>query len=197
MCLTERSPSNCVSILPDIADEFSVYLNYCRSLKFEEKPDYKYLRGLFRNLFHRMGFRYDFQWDWLQTPRPDEYSIPVPGGPAHSSSSNNLAVGFTPAQETSKDKRPSSPAEQRKAQPTGENSDGSQGERRGAVTSRSAPGRNQSSSSFPAPNQQGGTGTSTSPNAATSFKRKPPSGTGTGAAPTKHSKRKDKDDNDA
>eukprot|EP01122_Echinamoeba_exundans_P000679 TRINITY_DN105_c1_g1_i1.p1 TRINITY_DN105_c1_g1~~TRINITY_DN105_c1_g1_i1.p1 ORF type:complete len:423 (+),score=74.57 TRINITY_DN105_c1_g1_i1:351-1619(+) len=177
-------------------NEFSVYLNYCRSLKFEEKPDYKYLRGLFRNLFHRMGFKYDFQWDWLQTPRPDEYSIPLPGGPSHSSSSGNLAVAYTPAPEAPKDKRPVSPGEQRKAQQqTGDNSDGSQGERRGAVTSRSAPGRNQSSSSFPAPNQQGGTGAS--PNAATSFKRKPPSGTGSGAAPTKHSKRKDKDDNDA
>merc|ERR1711972_101490 len=31
--------------------EFSMYLNYCRGLRFEEAPDYMYLRQLFRNLF--------------------------------------------------------------------------------------------------------------------------------------------------
>lgn len=46
-------------------EEFGVYLNYCRSLKFEEKPDYKYLRGIFRTLFFNKGYSYDFQWDWL------------------------------------------------------------------------------------------------------------------------------------
>lgn len=47
--------------------EFSIYLNYCRSLKFEEKPDYKYLRKVFRDLFFRLGYKYDYQWDWMQT----------------------------------------------------------------------------------------------------------------------------------
>lgn len=28
--------------------ELSQYLNYCKHLKFEEKPDYLYLRGLFK-----------------------------------------------------------------------------------------------------------------------------------------------------
>jgi len=27
-----------------------MYLNYCRSLKFEDKPDYSFLRRLFREL---------------------------------------------------------------------------------------------------------------------------------------------------
>uniref|UniRef100_T1IQH1 Non-specific serine/threonine protein kinase n=1 Tax=Strigamia maritima TaxID=126957 RepID=T1IQH1_STRMM len=44
--------------------EFATYLNYCRSLRFEEKPDYSYLRQLFRNLFHRQGFTYDYVFDW-------------------------------------------------------------------------------------------------------------------------------------
>jgi len=39
-------------------------LNYCRSLRFDEKPDYPYLRHLFRNLFHRQRFTYDYVFDW-------------------------------------------------------------------------------------------------------------------------------------
>ena len=44
--------------------EFATYINYCRSLRFEEKPDYAYLRQLIRNLFHRQGFSYDYVFDW-------------------------------------------------------------------------------------------------------------------------------------
>jgi hypothetical protein len=44
--------------------EFPTYLNYCRSLRFEERPDYSYLRQLFRTLFHRQGFTYDYVFDW-------------------------------------------------------------------------------------------------------------------------------------
>lgn len=44
--------------------EFSTYLNYCRSLRFQDKPDYCYLRQLFRNLFHREGNSYDYVFDW-------------------------------------------------------------------------------------------------------------------------------------
>ena len=49
---------------PIFAAEFATYLNYCRSLRFEEKPDYSYLRQLVRNLFHRQGFSYDYVFDW-------------------------------------------------------------------------------------------------------------------------------------
>ena len=44
--------------------EFVTYLNFCRSLKFEDKPDYAYLRQLFRSLFHKLGYTYDYVFDW-------------------------------------------------------------------------------------------------------------------------------------
>lgn len=47
-----------------ITAEFATYLNFCRSLRFDDKPDYSYLRQLFRNLFHRQGFSYDYVFDW-------------------------------------------------------------------------------------------------------------------------------------
>ncbi|CAI5454695.1 unnamed protein product [Caenorhabditis angaria] len=45
-------------------EAFAAYLNYCRGLGFEESPDYSHLRQLFRNLFHRQGFCYDYVFDW-------------------------------------------------------------------------------------------------------------------------------------
>ncbi|KAK3728467.1 hypothetical protein QZH41_002328 [Actinostola sp. cb2023] len=45
-------------------DEFATYLNTCRSLRFDDKPDYSHLRQLFRNLFHRQGYTYDYVFDW-------------------------------------------------------------------------------------------------------------------------------------
>jgi casein kinase I family protein HRR25 len=44
--------------------EFAQYLNYTRSLRFEDKPDYTYLRKLFRELFVREGYQYDYVFDW-------------------------------------------------------------------------------------------------------------------------------------
>jgi len=44
--------------------EFAQYLNYCRSIHFEDKPDYSYLRKLFRDLFVKEGYKYDAMYDW-------------------------------------------------------------------------------------------------------------------------------------
>merc|ERR1712096_164126 len=44
--------------------EFGTYLNYCRALRFEDKPDYAYLRRLFRDLFFRQGYAADYRFDW-------------------------------------------------------------------------------------------------------------------------------------
>ncbi|EPQ15121.1 Casein kinase I isoform alpha [Myotis brandtii] len=44
--------------------EFAMYLNYCRGLRFEEAPDYVYLRQLFRILFRILNYQYDYTFDW-------------------------------------------------------------------------------------------------------------------------------------
>merc|ERR1711972_446511 len=44
--------------------DFVTYLNYCRSLCFEDRPDYAYLRRLLKDLFFREGYQYDFVFDW-------------------------------------------------------------------------------------------------------------------------------------
>jgi len=44
--------------------EFATYLNYTKSLRFDDKPDYAYLRKLLRDLFIREGYEYDCIFDW-------------------------------------------------------------------------------------------------------------------------------------
>ncbi|ELU39904.1 CK1/CK1/CK1-D protein kinase [Rhizoctonia solani AG-1 IA] len=57
-------------------NEFGIFLNYCRALRFDDKPDYSYLRKLFRDLFVREGYQYDYVFDWsVQRPgNPDDKS---------------------------------------------------------------------------------------------------------------------------
>ncbi len=80
----------CEGLLPD---EFATYIDYTRSLGFQDKPDYAYRRQLFRRLFHAKGFKYDNIFDWTEkrfyeihgtakptssTPRPGT-AVPVAG----------------------------------------------------------------------------------------------------------------------
>ncbi|TRY87144.1 hypothetical protein DNTS_010213 [Danionella cerebrum] len=63
--ISEKKMSTPIEVLcKGYPSEFATYLNFCRSLRFDDKPDYSYLRQLFRNLFHRQGFSYDYLFDW-------------------------------------------------------------------------------------------------------------------------------------
>jgi len=44
--------------------EFATYLTYCRNLRFDEKPDYAYLRNLFKDLAIKNGYDMDYVYDW-------------------------------------------------------------------------------------------------------------------------------------
>jgi len=61
----KKLSSSIEALTKGLPDEFAIYLNYCRGLKFEEKPDIGYLRKLFKDLFYRMGYEYDFVFDWM------------------------------------------------------------------------------------------------------------------------------------
>lgn len=41
---------NTLELCSEMPLEFSIYLNYCRNLEYDETPDYSYLKGLFINL---------------------------------------------------------------------------------------------------------------------------------------------------
>ncbi|KJE97856.1 Ser/Thr kinase [Capsaspora owczarzaki ATCC 30864] len=49
--------------------EFQQYIAYARNLRFEEQPDYSYLRNLFRTLFQKEKYANDFVFDWIYVLR--------------------------------------------------------------------------------------------------------------------------------
>lgn len=44
--------------------EFVKFFEYVRALEFQDKPDYDYLRKLFRSLSEAKGYEYDGKFDW-------------------------------------------------------------------------------------------------------------------------------------
>lgn len=57
--------------------EFAQYLNYCKNLRFEEEPDYNYLRRLFRDCYTAQGHKIDWVYDWEQKRSKDAQGQPV------------------------------------------------------------------------------------------------------------------------
>lgn len=70
--------------------EFVVYFQYVRSLRFDDKPDYSYLRKLFRDLFVREGFVWDYVFDWTILKYQQQ------GGGSSSTGGAAAAVAATP-----------------------------------------------------------------------------------------------------
>lgn len=78
--------------------EFRSYFEYCRSLRFEDRPDYAYLKRLFKELFYRKGFQYDNMFDWTVLNLQQERSRLPPERPigdqtgSNGNGNNNNAV---------------------------------------------------------------------------------------------------------
>jgi hypothetical protein len=77
-----------VFFLKGFPAEFAMYLNYCRGLRFEEAPDYMYLRQLFRILFRTLNHQYDYTFDWTMLKQK--------AANAASSSTTTTATGGLP-----------------------------------------------------------------------------------------------------
>ncbi|KAF8352011.1 kinase-like protein [Amanita rubescens] len=62
--MRKKSSTSIDSLCCGFPSEFGVFLNYARTLRFDAKPDYPYLRKLFHDLFLREGFQHDNHFDW-------------------------------------------------------------------------------------------------------------------------------------
>ncbi|XP_042403895.1 casein kinase 1-like protein 2 isoform X3 [Zingiber officinale] len=75
--------------------EFASYFHYCRSLRFEDKPDYAYLKRLYRELFIREGFQFDYVFDWTILKYQQSQ---IAGAPPHAIGPNaGPSSGLVPA----------------------------------------------------------------------------------------------------
>ncbi|KAK9060520.1 hypothetical protein SSX86_021224 [Deinandra increscens subsp. villosa] len=63
--ISEKKVSTSIeSLCRGYPTEFASFFHYCRSLRFDDKPDYAYLKRIFRDLFIREGFQFDYVFDW-------------------------------------------------------------------------------------------------------------------------------------
>ena len=86
--------------------EFAAYLNYCRSLGFEDKPDYQYLRKLFRDLFVRMGYTMDYMFDWVLLDMKKTQQQPQVSTPAAVPSASNTPSLMANSQQQQQQQQP-------------------------------------------------------------------------------------------
>ena len=47
-------------------EEIELYINYCKSMKFNERPDYNFILGNFKELFYKNSFFNDEIFDWIE-----------------------------------------------------------------------------------------------------------------------------------
>ena len=58
--------SNLCEMLPS---EFCQYMDYVKSLKFDEEPNYIYLRNLFLSILDKMNEKYDLKFSWIKNKK--------------------------------------------------------------------------------------------------------------------------------
>ncbi|XP_048637680.1 casein kinase 1-like protein 3 isoform X1 [Brassica napus] len=63
--ICEKKISTPIEVLcKDHPVEFASYFHYCHTLTFDQRPDYGFLKRLFRDLFSREGYEFDYIFDW-------------------------------------------------------------------------------------------------------------------------------------
>jgi hypothetical protein len=64
LILRKKIATSIEELTRGIPKEFGEFIDFCRRLQFDEKPDYIYLKKLFREVLVREGFSFDYNYDW-------------------------------------------------------------------------------------------------------------------------------------
>ncbi|XP_019156503.1 PREDICTED: casein kinase 1-like protein 3 [Ipomoea nil] len=72
--------------------EFASYFHYCHSLTFDQRPDYGFLKRLFRELFTREGYEFDYIFDWTILKYQQAQSSRTQQRPLHGESSRRVPL---------------------------------------------------------------------------------------------------------
>lgn len=64
LILEKKKTISTKDLCDGLPQEFALYFDHIHSLDFDDQPEYSYLRKIFRDLFIREGFDFDFVFDW-------------------------------------------------------------------------------------------------------------------------------------
>lgn len=64
LVLEQKQTIGMAKFCEGLPQDFETHMNYVRKLGYQDKPDYAYLRRIFRNLFYQRKFEYDRVFDW-------------------------------------------------------------------------------------------------------------------------------------
>ena len=93
--ISEKKISTPVSQLTHgLPSEFTTYFEYCRSLRFEEDPNYDHLRKMFHKLFRSEGFVWDYVFDWSVIHYQERSKRLLKKNPEHEETDKIDAVGL-------------------------------------------------------------------------------------------------------
>jgi serine/threonine protein kinase len=59
-----KKNTSLIDLCKDLPNEFFEYMKYCRLLRFNQKPNYNYLKLLFSKLFKEKKYELDYIFDW-------------------------------------------------------------------------------------------------------------------------------------
>ena len=66
----KKTNANLDELCKGLPEGVKMYFTYLKSLKFEECPNYRYIRSLLKDMFAEGQFVYDYQFDWTVMGHP-------------------------------------------------------------------------------------------------------------------------------
>ena len=73
--MQKKINTDILELCEGLPNEFYTFFSYCKNLRFEEKPDYSFLRRIFREVFIKENFSFDFAFVWC-LPRGNSTAKP-------------------------------------------------------------------------------------------------------------------------
>lgn len=72
--------------------EFASFFHYCHSMTFDQRPDYAFVKRLFKELFTREGYEFDYIFDWTILKYQQAQSSRTHQRPLHGESSQKAPM---------------------------------------------------------------------------------------------------------
>ena len=83
----------CDSIFP----EYAIYMHYCKGLKFEDRPDYSYLKRLFTERMQKENMEFDLVYDWVNIdPKKSEINSKIGASKSPAEEGKGIPSTFGP-----------------------------------------------------------------------------------------------------